>query len=531
MKIPLTPIRCLHRAIDLYGRKEGVVCGARRFTYGAFGERCERLASALMKAGVRQDDRVGYLSYNTHQLLEGYFGVPQARAMVMPLNVRLTAGELSGILRHSEARILFHEGEFAPMIETLRKAWPGIRTINLDTEYEDFLATGAPGRADIFSYDEDSIAELFYTSGSTGTPKGVMLSHRTVYLHAMAVAGVFSTDDNAVELHTIPLFHANGWGRAQTSTMMGIKQVMIRRFDCAAVCRLIEDEKATGMSIVPTMANALLAFEQRANYDLSSLRQINIGGAAASPEMIARMEAAYRCEVLAGYGLTETSPVATSARRKGTVVYADEQDRFRHQAMAGWPLAGTEIRVVDSAMGGVLYGVLQDVPRDMTTIGEVVIRGDNVMDGYFQDPGGTSAVMTGAWFHSGDMAVWDEENYVQIVDRKKDIIISGGENVSSIEVENALAVHPGVAEVAVVSAPDPVWGEVPVAFVVTKPDVPCTKEELVAYAAKRLAKFKIPKRWEFRTEPLPKGGTGKVLKRELREQFWQGKDRRIGDAA
>jgi acyl-CoA synthetase (AMP-forming)/AMP-acid ligase II len=525
MKIPLTPLRCLHRAIDLYGAKEGVVCGANRFTYGAFGERCERLASALTKAGVRQDDRVGYLSYNTHQLLEGYFGVPQARAMAMPLNVRLTAGELGEILRHSEARILLHEGEFAPMVETLRKAWPGMRTVNLDTEYEDFLSTGTPERADVLSYDEDSIAELFYTSGSTGTPKGVMLSHRTIYLHTMAVAGVFSTDDNAVELHTIPLFHANGWGRAQTSTMMGLKQVMIRRFDPAAVCRLIQDEKATGMSIVPTMANALLAFEQRSNYDLSSLRQINIGGAAASPEMIARMEAAYRCEVLAGYGLTETSPVATSARKKGTVVYADEQDRYRHQAMAGWPLAGTELRVVNSATGG----VLQDVPRDMATIGEIVIRGDNVMDGYFKDPGGTSAVMTGAWFHSGDMAIWDEESYVQIVDRKKDIIISGGENVSSIEVENALAAHPGVAEVAVVGAPDPVWGEIPVAFIVTKPDSPCTKEELAAFAATRLAKFKLPRRWEFRTEPLPKGGTGKVLKRELREQFWRDKGRRIGD--
>jgi fatty-acyl-CoA synthase len=308
--------------------------------------------------------------------------------------------------------------------------------------------------------------------------------------------------------------------------MMGIKQVMIRRFDPAAVCRLIQGEKATGMSIVPTMANALLAFDQRSNYDLSSLRQINIGGAAASPELIARMEAAYRCEVLAGYGLTETSPVATSARKKGTVVYADEQDRYRHQAMAGWPLAGTELRVVDSPM----RGELKDVPRDMATIGEVVIRGDNVMDGYFKDPAGTSAVMSGAWFHSGDMAVWDEESYIQIVDRKKDIIISGGENISSIEVENALAAHPGVAEVAVVGAPDPVWGEIPVAFVVMKPASACTEEELSAFAAKRLAKFKLPKRWEFRTEPLPKGGTGKVMKRELRKPFWKGQDRQIGEA-
>ncbi len=526
MKVPLTPIRFLHRAIDLYGGREGVVCGAKRFTYGAFGERCEKLASALVRAGVRQGDRVGYLSYNTHLLLEGYFGAPQARAIAMPLNVRLTAPELGQILRHSEARVLFYEEEFGPVVESIRKAWPEtgtMRTINLDTEYEDFLASGTPERADIFTYDEDSIAELFYTSGSTGTPKGVMLSHRTIYMHAMTVAGVFSHDDNAVELHTIPLFHANGWGRAQTSTMMGIKQVMVRRFDPALVCRLIQDERATGMSVVPTMANALLAYQGLATYDLSSLRQINIGGAASSPEQIARMEAACKCEVLAGYGLTETSPVASSARRKGTVIYVDEQDRYRHQAMAGWPLPGTELRVVDAEV--------RDVPRDMATIGEVIIRGDNVMDGYFKDPEGTKAVMSGAWFHSGDMAVWDNENYVQIVDRRKDIIISGGENISSIEVENALAAHPGVAEVAVVSAPDPIWGEIPVAFIVTRPDVICTQEELSAFAAKRLAKFKLPKRWEFRTEPLPKGGTGKVLKRELREQFWQGKERRIGDTA
>jgi fatty-acyl-CoA synthase len=220
MKIPLTPLRCLHRAIDLYGSKVGVVCGANRFTYASFGERCEKLATALQSAGVRRGDRVGFLSFNTHRLLEGYFSVPQARAMVMPLNVRLTPPELGAILQHSEPRILFYENDFSPFIEPLRKAWPGMRTINLDVEYEDFLAAGTPQRAEILTYDEDSIAELFYTSGSTGTPKGVMLSHRTVYMHAMAVAGVFNHDDNGVELHTIPLFHANGWGRAQTSTMM-----------------------------------------------------------------------------------------------------------------------------------------------------------------------------------------------------------------------------------------------------------------------------------------------------------------------
>jgi fatty-acyl-CoA synthase len=201
------------------------------------------------------------------------------------------------------------------------------------------------------------------------------------------------------------------------------------------------------------------------------------------------------------------------------VKYADERDRYRRQAMAGWPLQGTELRVVDAGM--------HDVPRDMSTIGEVVIFGDNVMDGYYKDPEGTRAVMSGPWFHSGDMGVWDTEGFVQIVDRRKDIIISGGENISSIEVENALAAHPSVAEVAVVGAPDAVWGEIPVAFVVTKSDHPCTEKELAAFAATRIAKFKLPKKYVLRTEPLPKGGTGKILKRELREQFWEGKDRRV----
>jgi fatty-acyl-CoA synthase len=519
LKIPLTPLRCLHRGIDLYGSKVGVVCGASRFTYAEFGERCERLASALGRAGVQPGDRVGFLSFNTHRLLEGYFGVPQARAMFMPLNVRLTPPELGSILQHSEPRILFHENDFAPYMEKLHQAWPAMRSINLDTEYEAFLATGSPERADVLTYDEDSIAELFYTSGSTGTPKGVMLSHRTVYMHAMAVAGVFNHDDNGVELHTIPLFHANGWGRAQTSTMMGIKQVMIRRFDPATVCRLIQDEGATTMSIVPTMASALLMFHDLPAFNLSTLKQIFIGGAAASPELIERMEAAFHCEVLVGYGLTETSPVASSSRKKGTVTYANDHDRYRRQAMAGWPLPGTELRVVDAEM--------RDVPRDMSSIGEIVVFGDIVMDGYFKDPEGTRAVMSGPWLHTGDMAIWDNEGYVQIVDRRKDIIISGGENISSIEVENALAAHPAVAEVAVVGAPDPLWGEIPMAFVVTKPGQSCTEKELFDFGSKRLAKFKLPKKYEFLNEPLPKGGTGKILKRELRERFWEGKDRRV----
>jgi acyl-CoA synthetase (AMP-forming)/AMP-acid ligase II len=222
---------------------------------------------------------------------------------------------------------------------------------------------------------------------------------------------------------------------------------------------------------------------------------------------------------MAGYGLTETAPVATSARRKGTVAYGDEADRLHRLAMAGWPLPGCEVRVVDLQMN--------DVPRDMQSIGEVVIRGDNVMDGYYQEPQATAAVMTDGWFHSGDMAVWDEENYIHIVDRKKDIIISGGENISSIEVEKAIFAHPSVLECAVVAAPDPKWGEIPAAFVVLKPGEGLEVEALTEFLCSRIAKFKMPRVIEFVEGPLPKTGTGKIVKRALREQFWSGKERRV----
>ena len=519
MKIPLTPLRCLYRAVDLYGRKEAIVCGERRFTYAQFGQRCERFASALENAGVVPADRVAFLSFNTHRLLEGYFAAPMARAMVMPLNVRLTPPELEAIIHHAEPRLLFYESDFAAVIPKLCAAHPTMRVVSLDTEFEDFLNTGSPTHRDFMTYDEDSVAELFYTSGSTGTPKGVMLSHRALYLHAITCATIFGTDDRGCDLHTIPLFHANGWGRPQSATMFGLKQVMVRRFDPALVCRLIETESATAMCVVPTMANALLNYPGLKSHNYQSLERILIGGAAASQELVHNLEAAFGCQVMAGYGMTETAPVATSARAKSTIAYTDHTDRETHQAMAGWPAIGVEVRVVDPQM--------QDVPRDKASIGEVVIRSDNVMEGYYRDPEGTTAVMSGSWIHTGDMAVWDEETFVHIVDRQKDIIISGGENISSIEVENTIAAHPAVLEAAVVSAPSKEWGEIPVAFVVIRPDHTCTEAELTAFLGTRLARFKTPRKFEFRAEPLPKGGTGKILKKQLREPNWQGKDRRV----
>jgi fatty-acyl-CoA synthase len=531
MKLPLTPIRCLYRGVDLYGQKVGVISGACRYTYAEFGERCERLSAGLLHEGVQRGDRVAFLSFNNNQLLEGYYGAPLIRAMVMPLNVRLSAGELTAILNHAEARVLVFETDFAPMVEKLRALCPSIeRWVSIDgpspqadLTYDDLLSHGRIDRPDICSFDEDEIAELFYTSGSTGTPKGVMLAHRTLYLHAMAVACAFNRDDTAVELHTIPLFHANGWGRPQTAVMNGIKQVMVRRFEPVSVLRIVAEERATAMSLVPTMANSLINCPELGKHDTSSLLEIHVGGAAAAPELIGHLEKAFpSARVMAGYGLTETCPVATSARTKGTVKYADEADRIRHMAMAGWPILGCEIRVVDLHMN--------DVARDMSAIGEVVIRGDNVMDGYFKEPAATQAVMSGAWLHTGDMAVWDAENYIHIVDRKKDIIISGGENISSIEVEKAICAHPAVLECAVVAAPDPKWGEVPAAVVVVKPGQQLDGAGLMEFLSGRLAGFKCPRVVDFAADPLPKTGTGKILKRQLREAYWQGKDVRVGQA-
>jgi fatty-acyl-CoA synthase len=520
MNVPLTPIRCLHRAMDLFGNAIGIVSGERSFTYREFGERAQRLASALERKGIAPGDRVAYLSFNNHQLMEGYYGVVMAGAIVMPMNVRLSPQEMVGILNHSGARMLLYELDFEPLVAAMRQGCRAIEHyVRLDGEHEELLSRGEPRRADVFEIDENAVAELFYTSGSTGTPKGVALTHRNLYLHALDIATIIEGVDTMVDLHTIPLFHANGWGRPQVSTMMGVKQVMVRRFDPAGVCSLIQLHRATDMSLVPTMVNALINFPAIGDYDLSSLRHVMIGGAASSPELVARAEKALGCEVYAGYGLTETCPVLTSARRKNTLPAMADDERFRRQAMAGWPVPGVELRVVGPDD--------QPVPHDMQSIGEVVAQGDHIMQGYFQEPEATAAVLRDGWFHTGDMAVWDEDGYIHIVDRKKEIIISGGENISSIEVEKAIFSHPDVFECAVVAAPDDRWGEVPAAIVVRKPDSTLTAEQLLDYLGARLGRFKVPRIVEFSEEPLPKTGTGKIRKLILKERFWTGKEKRV----
>ena len=521
MNLPLTPIRFLRYAEQQYPRSTAVVCGDHRFTYAQFADRAARLAGALVQSGVKPGDRVAFLSGNCHRLLEAYYGVLEAGAVLLPLNIRLAPTELAYILNDSGARILFLHSYFVATVDSFRRDLAAVESFHLldanpkeswlaPENYEALLSSASPLRAEITDIDEDSLAELFYTSGTSANPKGVMLTHRNVYLHAVEASLALHTDVGSVELHTIPLFHANGWGVAHFLTLLGGKHVMVPRFDPPEVFRLIQQERAQFCSLVPTMATALVNCPERAKYDLSSLKRVTIGGAASSPTLVREVEEKLGCTCFSGYGLTETAPVLTISPMKPGLDWA-ETNRFARQASTGYAVPGVEVRVVDLNDN--------DVPRDGKTVGEIIARSDGVMQGYWQQPEASAEALRGGWFHTGDMATWNEDGYLLIVDRKKDIIVSGGENVSSLEVEKVLHAHPGVLELAVIPVPDRRWGEVPKALVVLKPGARATESELLEFCRAHLSHYKCPHSIEF-LDALPKTGTGKILKRELRKQYW-----------
>jgi fatty-acyl-CoA synthase len=525
MNIPLTPLRFLRYAEQQYPERTAVVCNQDRFTYAQFADRTRRLAGALRQAGVQPGDRVAFLGTNCHRLLEAYYGVLESGAVLLPLNIRLASGEMSFVLNDAEATILFVEKQFLGLVESFRKDIPCVKTaIQLDgtpekpwlsaRNYDALLESAAPYRADISSIDENSLGELFYTSGTSANPKGVMLTHRNIYLHAQNVCLGFNVENGAVELHTIPLFHANGWGAAHFLTLLGGKHVMMQRFESKEVFRLIEKEGVRSFSVVPIMATALVNCPERHQYNLSSLRRIVIGGAASSPTLIREVERELGCECFSGYGLTETCPSLSISPMKLGMGWEGEQ-RYAGQAMTGYAFPGVELRVVDAND--------HDVPRDGKTIGEIITRSDGVMEGYWRQPAASAEALRGGWFHTGDMATLNEEGYLLIVDRKKDMIVSGGENISSLEVEKAILAHPKVLEAAVFPVPDERWGEVPKALVVLKPDATVTEAELLEFCRSRLSHYKCPRSIEF-VASLPKTGTGKILKGELRKQYWEGQD-------
>ena len=481
MNVPLTPIRFLRYAEQQYPQRTAVVCGKERFTYTQFAARVGRLAGALRESGVRPGDRVAFLSTNCHRLLEAYYGVVEAGAVLLPLNIRLAPQELAYILNDSGACVLFLQCHFLELVESFRSKLTTVKTFySLDSvpqagwtsapNFEALLSSAPAYRADIMQVDENSLAELFYTSGTSAEPKGVMLTHRNIYLHALNATLALHTDNESVELHTIPLFHANGWGVAHFLTLLGGRHVMIQKFDPLEVFRLIEAERVHHCSLVPAMATALVNCPERSKYDLSSLKRVTLGGAASSPTLIREVEENLGCACFSGYGLTETAPVLTISPMKPEVHWEGEQ-RYVGQSMTGYAIPGVELRVVDAND--------QDVPRDGHSMGEIIARTDGVLEGYWRQPEATTEVLRGGWFHTGDMATWNKEGYILIVDRKKDIIVSGGENVSSLEVEKVLLSHPAVLEAAVLPVPDATWGEVPKALVVLKPGARANESELI----------------------------------------------------
>ncbi|HKW44326.1 MAG TPA: long-chain-fatty-acid--CoA ligase [Candidatus Eremiobacteraceae bacterium] len=522
MKVPLLVTDFLDRARDLYGDSLAVTCGDEHLTYKRFAERVDRASSALVGMGVDQGDVVAYVSFNCHRLLEAYYAVPQMGAVLLPINIRLSADDIADILNDAGATTAVVDRALTSLIAPIRKGLTRLRTIvsmggdpgasdPLDSADYETLIKNAPPTFARPTLDEDGTAELFYTSGTTARPKGVMLTHRSLHQHALNGALALRYDDSAVQLHTIPLFHVNGWGTPHALTMTGGRHVMLPRFDAAQVLETIERERVTDIFLVPTMALALLADPTCATRDLRSLRQVMLGGAACPTAVVRALdERLPGCAVMCGYGLTETSPVLTVAVAKRGLAASDDGHREK-RSTAGLPIPGVRVEVMDDS-GRIM-------PHDGATRGEIVARGNSVMAGYRGDAEATAHAIVDGWYHTGDLGTIDADGYLRIVDRKKDIIISGGENISSIEIEKAIFGHPAVAECAVIAEPDARWGEVPLAIVVLKPGMHLEQADLIAHCHGSLAGFKIPHRIAFAAGPLPKSGTGKILKRELRDVY------------
>ncbi len=496
MELPLTTLDFLTRARRLFPDRIGVVDGDESWSYAEFAERCDRQARFLTdELEVRPGQVVAWLCGNTHELLEAYYGVLLAGAVLLPLNIRLSAAELRGILDDSGAVALFRHPD---------QPDPGhsVRQVELGDDFEAALARQSGDLLEPPDVDERAPAEIFFTSGSTGMPKGAVLTHRNLYLHAIhnALTNAITGDD--VILHIVPLFHVNGWGTPHYLTGLGGVHVMLPRFDAGEVLRLIETHGVTRLFAVPAMVRMLLDHPDVATRDLSTVVTASLGGAPVSADMLAEVEAAFDCTAICGYGMTEASPTVTRSLDK-----PGEPPSTARRSTTGLPIVGVDARVLGT--GDV------EVPWDDETVGEVCVRSNHVMLGYLDQPEATAQVIHDGWLRTGDLAVVRPDGYLRLVDRKKDLIISGGENIATPEVEHALTTHPAVREAAVVGRADDRWGEVPVAFVSLHPEAVATPDELIAHVRELLAHFKAPKAVTILPE-LPKVGTGKIDKSGLR---------------
>jgi fatty-acyl-CoA synthase len=505
---PLTPTAFLHRAAQVFGDRIGVVDGAERFTYAEFLDRCLRLAGALRAMGVAPGDRVAVLAPNSHVLLAAHYAVPFAGAVLVALNTRITAADVAWILQHADARILIYDDTLAPTAEAATAGLRGtVRRVCAGGDadaLEQAIAQAAPFEHPVS--DERAMLAIDYTSGTTGRPKGVMYHHRGAYLQALAMALHMGITSDSVYLWTLPMFHCNGWCFPWAVTVMGGVHLCLRKVEPAAIWRHIRESGVTHLCAAPTVLT-MTTWDPAASAVTRSVR-IATGGAPPTPALLERLET-LGLSITHLYGLTETygPAVICEWRPEWNALPMPEQARLKaRQGVAN--AIGEPLRVVDSEG--------RDVPADATTMGEIAIRGNNVMLGYYRDEAATRAACPDGWFRTGDLGVRHPDGYVELRDRAKDIIISGGENISSVEIERTLTQHDAVLEVAVVAAPDEKWGETPVAFVTLKEGASATEAALIEHVRTRLARFKAPRRVVFGA--LPKTATGKVQKNVLRER-------------
>jgi fatty-acyl-CoA synthase len=528
---PLTPVSFLERAADVYPDKVAVIHGDRRFTYREFHERVRRLASVLAAYGINHGDTVAVMAPNVPALLEAHFAVPALGSILNALNYRLDAATIAFILDHGEAKVLITDRELSPVVgEALKRVKREILVIDIDdqlastgerlgdVDYESWIARGDPTFALGGPADEwDSLA-LLYTSGTTGDPKGVLYHHRGAYLNALGNVVTFGLTQKSVYLWTLPMFHCSGWTYTWAVTAAAATHVCLRKVDPALIFPAIEEHGVTHLCGAPIVLNMLVNAPDSVKRRFDRRIEVATGGAAPPSAIIAAMEQ-MGFNVTHLYGLTETYGPATLC------AWQPEWD--------GKPLAE---RALDMARQGVRYPTLEGlqvgdpatskpVPRDGTTMGEVMLRGNTIMKGYLKNPKATEDAFRGGWYHSGDLGVWHPDGYIEIKDRAKDIIISGGENISSLEIEECLYRHPQVLEAAVVARPDAKWGETPCAFVHLKADAGDVKTgDIVAWCREHLAHFKVPKTVIF--GELPKTSTGKIQKYVLRQRARMLEERR-----
>jgi fatty-acyl-CoA synthase len=518
METPLTPLDFARRARKLYGGREAVVDGDLRMTYTQFFDRCDRWSAILQKLGVAQGDRVAYIAPNTHAQLESFYAVPQIGAVLVPINYRLTPDDFAYLINHSGARVVCAHPDYLAAVDSIRSQLPKVEHfVALKKlgeggsdgwlDYEPLLAEGASDFTQT-QIQESDLLTINYTSGTTSRPKGVMITHRNAYMNTVGTLVHEHMTCADRYLWTLPMFHANGWTFVWTVTAAGATHVCLPKVDPRVVFELIEKESITMLCAAPTvlisLANADEELRRRARRGVRVLT----AGAPPAASTIERLEGELGWTVTQAYGLTETTPFITVCEPRAEHAQLSITERAIIKARQGVELITSgETRVIDEAGA--------EVPCDGQTAGEIVVRGNVVMEGYYHDPEATGLAMRDGWFHTGDAAVVHPDGYIEIRDRLKDVIISGGENISSVEVEGVLLRHPAVQEVAIVGLPHPRWGEAPHAFVVLRSGAAATEDEIREFARAHLAHFKAPHGVTF-VEELPKTATGKIQKYVLR---------------